>query len=416
MFKNKKSGELHAQTKRGAAAQLLRRLTITAVFVAMGVAVKSVTKLPLAAFGAGGMQIHFSGIFTFFPAALFGPIYGGIASALSDLLGCIIAPTGAYIPWLTVTAFLGGFLKGLIWKWVTGDTLRRIRLPLVALFLCIGLLGGAFGLSLINDGVLPKGTLVSEKTELPLRYEVDQMESEGKLSPLSLLATRLAQYNKDTYTLTSLPTDAVSEDGTLYLPSEIYDAATGQSVLPTKVAQDLFDDYADLKTIVSRKGYKNLTAPDGVEIVQAELLESMTGSTEDGYGYSSSDTYRKYLSGYINFAYAGLLFISVLGLLFIGFNVLLERINPNRSRATQYLRIALALVLSGSVVTTINTFILRAYTAAWTGRVFLFLWIPRICEEWIVCLVQAYVIALLYGMLTSGRLRPLFDKVGNAMK
>ncbi len=416
MFKNKKTSELSAQTKRGAAAQLLRRLTITAVFVAMGVAVKSVTKLPLAAFGAGGMQIHFSGIFTFFPAALFGPVYGGIASALSDLIGCIIAPTGAYIPWLTVTAFLGGFLKGWIWKWVTGAALRRARLPLVVVFLCLGILGGAFGLSLTGDGMLPKGTLVSEKTDLPLRYEVDQMEEDGKLSPLSLLATRLAQYNKDSYTLTSLPADAITEDGTLYLPSELYDAATGQIVTPTKVAQGLLDDCSDLKTIVSRKGYKNLTAPDGVEIVEAELLEPISVSTEDGYDYSSSDTYRKYLSGYINFAYAGLLFISLLGLLFVGLNVLLERMNPNHTRATQYLRIALALVLSGSVVTTINTFILRAYTAAWTGRVFLFLWIPRICEEWIVCLVQAYVIALIYGMLTSGRLRPLFEKVEKAIK
>ena len=94
---------------------LLYRMTFTAVFAALAVVVKSFTNLALNIPGVG-IKIGFSGIFTFFPAAFCGPVWGGIASALSDALGYVIAPDGAYIPWLTLTAFCGGVIKGLLWK------------------------------------------------------------------------------------------------------------------------------------------------------------------------------------------------------------------------------------------------------------------------------------------------------------
>jgi ECF transporter S component (folate family) len=44
---------------------------------------------------------------------LFGPIYGGICGALSDLLGMAIASKGSYFPGFTLTAFLSGTIYGL---------------------------------------------------------------------------------------------------------------------------------------------------------------------------------------------------------------------------------------------------------------------------------------------------------------
>ncbi|HBM81036.1 MAG TPA: ECF transporter S component, partial [Clostridiaceae bacterium] len=46
------------------------------------------------------------------PAILFGPLYGGIASGILDVLGYMLKPDGAYIPWLTVTAIAGGIITG----------------------------------------------------------------------------------------------------------------------------------------------------------------------------------------------------------------------------------------------------------------------------------------------------------------
>ena len=105
--------------KKKSIRKLLAAMTVTAVLTALAVVIKCFAKIAMTIPGVG-IQVSLGGIFTFFPAILFGPIYGGFASAMTDFLGAMIAPTGAYIPWLTVTAFFGGVLKGLIWM-----TLRR---------------------------------------------------------------------------------------------------------------------------------------------------------------------------------------------------------------------------------------------------------------------------------------------------
>ena len=50
-------------------------------------------------------------------------------------------------------------------------------------------------------------------------------------------------------------------------------------------------------------------------------------------------------------------------------------------------------------MTTINTVVLRYFTLpAWAGRAFWILWTPRALEELIICLIQAYFIAILYDV------------------
>ncbi|MGE5615213.1 MAG: folate family ECF transporter S component [Bacillota bacterium] len=48
-----------------------------------------------------------------FASMLFGPIIGGIGSAVGDILGMIIAPKGPYFPGLTFSAMLTGLIYGL---------------------------------------------------------------------------------------------------------------------------------------------------------------------------------------------------------------------------------------------------------------------------------------------------------------
>ena len=73
---------------------LLRKLTVTAVCTAFAVVLKCFTNLALNIPGLG-IKIGLGGIFNFFPAALCGPIWGGAASALTDLIGHFLAPDGA---------------------------------------------------------------------------------------------------------------------------------------------------------------------------------------------------------------------------------------------------------------------------------------------------------------------------------
>ncbi|MCL2518674.1 MAG: ECF transporter S component, partial [Oscillospiraceae bacterium] len=95
--------------------KIIYRICLTAVFLAFAVVSKFFFSIPIPLFGVNGLRVGFAGVFTIFPAILFGPLYGGAASGLSDIIGYLMKPEGAYIPWLTVTAFCGGCLKGLIW-------------------------------------------------------------------------------------------------------------------------------------------------------------------------------------------------------------------------------------------------------------------------------------------------------------
>ena len=182
--------------------KLLYKLTFTAVFAALAVVVKSFTNLALNIPGVG-VKIGFSGIFTFFPAAFCGPVFGGVASALSDVLGYLVAPDGAYIPWLTLTAFCGGVIKGLLWRLLTKKAEKNVRITLVSVFSVIFAFDVAVNISLCADGVM-KG-VIAQKNDLPLRGQLEQME----LSPLSKLTVGLARYNKDTITLTKQSGDTL---------------------------------------------------------------------------------------------------------------------------------------------------------------------------------------------------------------
>lgn len=56
--------------------------------------------------------------FEFLPIAisaiLFGPVTAGVAAAIADILGMLIFPKGPYFPGFTVSAFISGYLYGVI--------------------------------------------------------------------------------------------------------------------------------------------------------------------------------------------------------------------------------------------------------------------------------------------------------------
>ena len=396
----------------------LIRIAFTAVFTALAVVVKSFTNLALNIPGVG-IKIGFAGIFTFFPAAFCGPIFGGIASGLTDVLGYLIAPDGAYIPWLTLTAFCGGVIKGLLWMLLTKKAAKKVRIILISVFAVIGIFGASVNISLCADGVM-KG-VIAQQSELPLRGEVEQME----LSPLSKLTVGLARYNKDTVTLTR------QSGNTLYTYYEL----AGYKNTVTKIGKGALSDCEGelyipktYKTIADDAGAEKVTVIKGEEGSAAQKyaekigvpfevseVEELTANENSAdAAFSSSDAYRKNLAAYINLLAFGLELTGLVGILFVVLNIVLSKADKGedgQSRALGIMRIAVACVVTGVIVTTVNTFILKEVLEVWSGRAVLVLLIPRVAEEILSCTLQAYIISLLFGIIYRGKLRQYIDKL-----
>ena len=59
------------------------------------------------------IKIPLKFISVFVTSALFGPVWGGISALIGDILNAFIVPVGPWIPFLTLTEFIGGFIYGL---------------------------------------------------------------------------------------------------------------------------------------------------------------------------------------------------------------------------------------------------------------------------------------------------------------
>lgn len=133
----------------------LRKITVSAVFLALGVVMSLVTSFDIPVLGESGLKVGFGGIFTAFPAILFGPLYGGAVSGLADLFRTLIKPSGAFNPLFTITAFLGGALRGLIWVFIkekSANVLKAVTSVISAGICAVGIVNIFL---LKSDGITP---------------------------------------------------------------------------------------------------------------------------------------------------------------------------------------------------------------------------------------------------------------------
>ncbi len=130
-----------------------KRLVQTALFIALALVVRQFSvMIPFG--GSGGMRIGVSEVFTKMPALLFGPVLGGAASGLVDILSQLIKSEGAYLWPMLAVMVLGGVLTGILWKIIRIIPSGRLRAGFGAV--CAVLLAlGAFNhitLNLIRSG------------------------------------------------------------------------------------------------------------------------------------------------------------------------------------------------------------------------------------------------------------------------
>jgi ECF transporter S component (folate family) len=304
----KSPGANKAELKQDARKRT-EKMSITAMMLAFALALKYFSiELPL--MGSNGLRFGFAGIFTAFPAILFGPLYGGITSALTDLLGFFMKPTGDYNFLFTLMGFVGGFLKGLLWLLFKksgrglAKAARWIFLGIMCFFLVFGL---SVTVSLNRDGITHG--IIAHTEDIP---EKDNM------------TTRIE---------------------------------AGEVGAPTKF----------VGMLTSSKGAK---------------------------------TYQKSFATNANLAGIGIAAVGAAGLIFMGVKTLLrlraKKKDPEALKKDNdvFIKILFSILISGIVVTTINSKILIELYGI--KAPFVVYWLPRLAEEIIVCSLQAYVIAVIY--------------------
>ena len=384
--------------------KIIYRICLTAVFLAFAVVSKFFFSIPIPLFGVNGLRVGFAGVFTVFPAILFGPLYGGVTSGLSDIIGYLMKPEGAYIPWLTVTAFCGGCLKGLIWILIIKRKEIKFRVGVLILCVIIGGFGISTHLSLLSDGVMRSS--IASQDKLPTKNQIAAMD----LSPLSKITTDLAQYNNDTVAIKNV--DNSSE--VIVVPAKVI--IDGEEYNTRSIRANAFSNCANLKTVyipesiatVDKDAFKGLN----VEIIREDVEITTLVVSSDTYiaeGYTLTSPYRENLAAFVNFTTLGMYAILLLGLIYLATDIIFTKFSKKEKKSGNFVKFLITVVLSGVFVTTVNTQILIWFIEAWNGRSFLILWIPRVIEEIIVCSVQAYIITILYDVYIN-KIAPRFQK------
>ncbi len=390
------------------------RITVTAVMLGF-VAVSKIFRLEVPMFGGAGMSIGFSGIFTSIPALLFGPLYGAVASASSDILGCIISPIGAYNPLFTLTAFIGGFIKGSVWLLIKDRTSNALRIFSVSTAVLLIAFGTVTGISVRNDGI--SKSLVAS---------ADQIPSEGVISAtdrstLTDVVTSLASYNKDVYTLTGAENadivtvpEFIEVDGIKYTPKIGKNAlknVAGDIYIPSGITKIDSQAFAEGATVyIEEESAKHFEGISGITLIYKDGIEKTTavlnygGTDSNGFTLSSNNAYANALAKYVNYLTLGPIIMggSMLIMMAIGYAVKFFSKKQGKQRSVSAMRVLVAVFAAGLVATTVNTVILQHIVyPSWASRAFMIIWIPRVAEELIVCSLQSYFIALLYDFYMS---------------
>ncbi len=418
---------------------LLFRVSVSAVFLSFALLLKTLTSFYLPILGAAGLKVDFSGIFTAFPALLFGPFYGGAVCALADLLGYLLKPSGAFIPLLTVTAFASGFLIGLFWKITVKNIKKNNKIAaytVAVFFILLGIFGVTLHVSLNTDGII--NGLTADENQLPSRGRLETEE----MSVLSRFVCSIARYSNDTITVTKVNPNTLIA----VIPAEY--EVEGYPYKITHIASHAFSDNITLRSIFLSS---NITSIDNeafagtkdITIYAPAECYAAVFASENGFSYQQSDfdsfmnkfghadvnssvesyeitnKYRQNLAGYINFLSIGFELISLFVLSIISISIFITTRKIKKaddgasalSREGSYIRVLLSVFIPRLLITTINTEILRQYFAVWNGRAFIILWIPRAAEEILVGIIQAYIIMLLYALYeTKLKKKPLTIK------
>lgn len=108
-----------------------KRLVLCALFTAIGVLLSGPLSIPVFPLGIYSLKIGLGTLPVILSGILFGPVYGGIVGAITDVLQVLLFPKGAFVPWFTVVAALNGIIPALFF-------LRNQRATFLRLLAAVG--------------------------------------------------------------------------------------------------------------------------------------------------------------------------------------------------------------------------------------------------------------------------------------
>ena len=119
-----------------------RRVAIAAVFLSIALVLRLLMTFYLPIYGQNGARVNIGMVFVILPAIFFGPLYGAIVAGLFDLLGFMLRPSGAFLPWMTIVVTLGGALRGLLWRGLRDRSRPLLRIYILTFAVPLLFLGG----------------------------------------------------------------------------------------------------------------------------------------------------------------------------------------------------------------------------------------------------------------------------------
>lgn len=242
------------------------KIVLSALFISLSVISGFFFSSMVNIFGVPGLRIGISGVFSSLPAIFFGPVFGGISSGLVDVINFTLKPQGPYMPMITVSAVLGGVLRGLMWKFFKDTSKDKFQKTFIGIIVLLSIT------AIFNHVMIAVGG-----------FWVDWLDMLGK--------TR---------------------------------------------------DYTIRDIIV--------------------------------YGID---------------------FIAMIAIVFYIFNVIIVKKTNDDRINSNFLKLTIILGVAGLIVTTINTFVLRAYYPVLGNKAFIVVWIPRLVEEVMITLINAYCISFI---------------------
>ncbi len=134
---------------------------------------------------------------------------------------------------------------------------------------------------------------------------------------------------------------------------------------------------------------------DNMHLV-SKMLIARTIDTKDPSGN---------LATYITFVTAGVIGSAVFGILLLLADFLISKKCLKDKSGGQVPQLLITMLVSGLVVTTLNTVVLReTILEAWKVIPFAAVWIPRVIEEILINTVNAYFVAMLLGVTKKNRI------------
>ncbi len=112
--------------------------TKTITILGMMIALTIVLTRMLAINIGGYVRLSAGSVCTILTGLWFGPVAGGVAGAIADMLGLLIAPSGTWMPLITISAALWGVIPGLFAGTIYG-TSRQKTFRLCLIVICTSL-------------------------------------------------------------------------------------------------------------------------------------------------------------------------------------------------------------------------------------------------------------------------------------